>query len=256
MRRLTAFSTNFNRFRPHHLALAFAFVAGVFLHFSNLHGAIYLAEDEARSFTLMSSGPLMYLMSHPIYTIFREQSAVFYLAGTLGALSILWLWMFARTLFGGRWAAWAALLYALWPNRINFDRTLQPSVFVEFFFLLALWLSALAATRRRGRLIFWFAAGGSLAFALYTHHFSYALILGIYAAAVPGALLGDAGSRRANFVRSIAALSGGLLTGALLLGLYLYYFQNGYNYAALTLGFGGYTLETITFEKTMFQDLW
>ena len=44
-----------------------ALTVGVFLHFRSWAGAVYIDEDEARAFNLMSTGPLLYLLCRPFF---------------------------------------------------------------------------------------------------------------------------------------------------------------------------------------------
>ena len=50
--------------------LALALGMGFFLHYKNLQGTIYLNEDEARAFTLLSSGPMIRATGKPGYLAF------------------------------------------------------------------------------------------------------------------------------------------------------------------------------------------
>lgn len=228
-------------------------MAGFYLHFSNLQGAVYLAEDEARPFALLSSGPLMYLMGRPIYEIFREQSAVFYLCGALGFLSIPLFALTARILAGPAVAAAAVWLFAVWPLRINYARTLFPSVFVEFFFLLS--LLCLTVGLRRRNFVWPFAAGCFAALIFFVHSYGYALIGGLFLFVVACVPLhrrlevpGNAWSRPALFVFA------GILTSALMYGA-LYLFFDKYDYLQMTFGFQDYTKLWSVYEIGMFEML-
>lgn len=156
------------------LTLTLAFV----LHFRNLEGVVYLDEDEARSFALLSSGPLMFLMGSPIYALFRAQSAVFYIAATAGFLSIVLFYLLCRLIFEDkRLCVYAAIFYALWPLRLNYARTLFPSVYIEFYFLLA--FIFLSLSLKKGRPWLSFFSGVFSSAVLFTHSFGYAMIAGL-----------------------------------------------------------------------------
>ncbi len=174
------------------LLLAVALILGGILLFFNLHGAVYLNEDEARPFTLMSSGQLMYLMNSLANPRFSPEDSAFYFAAGLSFLSIVLFYGVGRISFGRHIAAWAALVYAVHPLRIEYARTLFPAVFMEPYALLAILFCYLGISRRQS---WWMlGAGASLAAAFLVHYMAYVLILGLTAVSVYFLLI-----RRENF---------------------------------------------------------
>lgn len=131
----------FERIRTHstQFILTLAFLLGAFFLFHNLHGATYLDEDESRVFALLPSGPLLYILCHPIYFLSNHNlSSPFYFIAFIGLISLYLVWKITSLLFEERIACYAALCYAVYPLHINYSRTLYPAAFVDFFFLLGL----------------------------------------------------------------------------------------------------------------------
>ena len=154
-----------------------ATLAGGWLLFSNLNGIIYLSEDEARPFQLMTSGQLMYLLSHPFFLLFHTQASVFYLVAFLNFLSLILFYVLCRVSVGEKIAGFSSLIYAVFPLRIDYARMLYPASYMEVFFLLAVLFSYLGLSRRQS---WWmFGAGASLACVFLIHYMGYALIAGV-----------------------------------------------------------------------------
>lgn len=157
--------------------LILALALGAFLHFRNLDNAIFLDEDEARPFQLLNSGPLIYLICSPIFDIFLTQASVFYIVAFLGFFSIVLIYFIFRFSLDNRSAIYATLIYAVFPLRIDYARTLYPAIFVEFFFLLAFLFAYLSLLKRKAWLMV--PVGIFSACILFGHYFGYALIFGI-----------------------------------------------------------------------------
>lgn len=213
---------------PYFFILAAAFILGAYLHFANWHGAIYLDEDEARPFTLMSSGPLIYLMSRPVYNLFRVQESVFYFVSLLGFISVFLFYRCVRLVFDEKLAIFSVLFYALWPLRINYARTLFPAPFIEFGFMLT-FFCLLQALVREKRILF-VAAGALAAAMLFVHVYAYALCVGLFTV-----IWVWPGKQR---VKNSAFFIGGALTGGFFLQALFYKIGNGYDYIRNTLYFG------------------
>ena len=159
------------------ISLVLALLAGGLFLFSNLHGVIYLAEDEARPFTLLSSGQLMFFLGHPVYERFHTQASVFYLAAFLNFASIPLFYMICRAAFGRGAAAFSVLFYAAYPFRVDYARMLFPASFMEPFFLLAILFCYWGLSRRES---WWMTgAGASLALAFFVHYMAYVMIAGM-----------------------------------------------------------------------------
>jgi len=136
--------------RTEKLFLVLVGILGLFLHFRNLSGAIYLNEDEARFFSLLSSGQLLYLLGNPVYLFCgHSQTSVFYLTAAVGLADIGLAYLALRSFFGSRQSAIGALLYALMPFRVNYARTLFPSAYIDLFFLSALWFCVKGLREKR-----------------------------------------------------------------------------------------------------------
>ncbi|MDD5069497.1 MAG: hypothetical protein PHV17_02115 [Candidatus Omnitrophica bacterium] len=118
--------------------LLFSLLIGFFLHFRNLKDAVCLYPDEVRAFTLMPSGPMIYLLSHPLFKIFSRINAPYYLIAVLSVLSIGLLYWLVKNVFNASIAGYTVLIYTLLPFRIHYSRILYPAVFVDFFLLLLL----------------------------------------------------------------------------------------------------------------------
>lgn len=120
----------------YNLILLVVLVVAAFLHYRNFYEVVYIDKDEARAFTMLRSGPMLYLLCRPFYEISHTESAAFYVATTLGFLCIVLFYKIASLLFDKRLAVCAVVFYAIFPFRINYARSLYPAVFIDFFFLL------------------------------------------------------------------------------------------------------------------------
>lgn len=126
-----------------------AFVAGFFLHFRNLDGARILDPDEERAYALLPSGPFIYLLCRPLYSLTQSESSGFYIAATLGFVSIILFYFISRILTNKWNSAISTLVFAVFPARISYARTLFPSVFIDFFILLLVLLVVVALIRKK-----------------------------------------------------------------------------------------------------------
>lgn len=162
--------------------LAAAAALSAFLLFSNLRGVIYLSEDEARPFVLLSSGQLLYLIGRPVFDVFRTQESVFYLVAALNFLSLFVFYALARRAFGRGAALLAALAYAVFPLRIEYARLLYPAGFMELFFVSALYFAYRAVEEDRP--VWMIPAGAFTALAFFAHYMAYALAAGLAFACV------------------------------------------------------------------------
>ncbi len=220
--------------------LAAAFVVGGWLSFRNLDGMIYLNEDEARAFALLSSGPLIYAMGSPVYAFCgRTQTAVFMLAGVLGLISLGLFYRTLRVLFERKLAVIAALVYAVYPLRVNYVRTLFPPVFLEFYFMLALYFTVLGLIKQKCR--YAAAAGVFCAAIFFVHTSGYSMVLGIGLAALIYQRTSGIEWTWDRIKVFFAAMTAGALAGFLFLELLFIAFGGGYDYLQQTLTFGSYT---------------
>ncbi len=157
--------------------LVFAiFLIGIYLNFRNLWGAVYLDEDEARAFTLLNSGPMLYLICNPFFVVFYAEHGAFYAAALIGVLGMYLFYRLIEELAGRRVAVFSVAFYAIFPMRLNFARSLYPQVFIDFFFLLLLLIFVHAL--RRGRRSLLIVCGVLTACLVYVHPSTYALIAG------------------------------------------------------------------------------
>ncbi len=159
--------------------LTAAFLAGAALLFLNLNGVVYLSQDEARPFTLLESGQLIYLLSHPFYALTFRQDTVFYLVAFLNLLSLVLFYILCRIALGRKEALWASWVYAVLPYRIEYSRLLFPGSFMEPFFILMILCFWLAASRRDSRWMW--GAGVTAACTFLIHGMAYALIAASFA---------------------------------------------------------------------------
>ncbi|MEI8175716.1 MAG: glycosyltransferase family 39 protein [Candidatus Omnitrophota bacterium] len=210
------------------LCLGLGLALGIFLHLRNLYGVVYIDEDEARAFNLLSSGPLIYLICAPVYNLFHHlQRSVFFFAGLFGVASILLVYAAGCQLGIGRSrAAFAALIYAIYPLRINYARTLYPAVFIEFFFLVAFLAAARGLSKKNHGLIF--LSGISCACIFFTHYCGYAIIAGLSFFIVASSL--EKGDRFSLVARRVAFFAGGFCAGYLALDATLAVAGHGYEY--------------------------
>ncbi len=160
---------------------ALILVLGGFLLFSNLSAAIYMTEDEARPFQLLSSGQLIYLLSAPLHFL-HTQASVFYFVAFLNFLSLIIFYLLCRASIGRLAALFAAALYAVYPLRIDYARTFYPAAFMEVFFLTSVLCCYWALSRRRTWWMSWAGAFGACLF--FIHYMGWALIAGILSAAL------------------------------------------------------------------------
>ncbi|OQX81026.1 MAG: hypothetical protein B6D56_03655 [Candidatus Omnitrophica bacterium 4484_70.1] len=167
----------FKREKEVYFLLILSLIVGAFLHFRNLNEAVYLDPDEARAFTILSSGPLIYLICRPIYKLFLTESSVFVWAGVLGFLCIIFFIFICRLSFDKKIVAYATFFYTIFPFRINYARRLYPAIFVDFFFLLLL-LSLIYSILKNK--IWMVTISGFLSSALiFIHPFTYCILWGI-----------------------------------------------------------------------------
>jgi hypothetical protein len=225
-----------------HALMALGVLAGAFLHFRNLDGVVYLDPDEARSTSLLKSGPMLYLLGRPISLFFMwDQSALFYLAASLGFASIILFYGILRLMTTNRVALVSSFIYTLWPIRINFARTLYPSVFVEFFFLVSL-LSILFGLKHKRPL--YVALGGIMAgFEFFCHAYSYASIAGLLLMILLYTFFennNDPCVRKSNLPLTFLCCAG--LTG-LGIGTSLYFIGDGYNFVVNLFQVGKYVMD-------------
>ncbi len=217
------------------LILALILLAGAYLHFRNLSGISYLDEDEARAFNLLSSGPLLYLSCSWAYNLFGHvQSAAYYIAALYGFACILVFYRILNFFFEEDISLLAAGIFAVLPLRINFARTLYPAVFLDFYFLLALYLAYLSV-RRNG--VFAFLSGVSASAIFFAHYCGYALIFGIAVFFAANYLRSPSSGRRKALL-AIFHFASGFIAGYLFLEAVLFNVGHGYLYSRQIFGFG------------------
>ena len=129
--------------------VALAFLVGFFLHFRNLDGARILDPDEERAYSMLPSGPFIYLLCRPLFLLTRAEDSGFYVAATLGFVSIILFYFISRMLMDKWDSAISTLVFAVFPARISYARTLFPSVFIDFFILLMGLLVIAALIRKK-----------------------------------------------------------------------------------------------------------
>ncbi|MEI8345438.1 MAG: glycosyltransferase family 39 protein, partial [Candidatus Omnitrophota bacterium] len=226
--------------RALNLCLGAVFVLAAFLHFRNLGGVVYLNEDEARAFTLMTSGPLIWAMGSPVYAFFgRTQAAVFYLAAFLGLCSSWFFYRWCRLWFDGRTALAATLVYAIFPLRINYARTLFPPVFIEFYFMAALWSASVGLLKHSQRRMA--LSGIFCAAMLFVHVACYSMVFALFCAAVVYGYVERRQIGAAHLWRLFSAMAVGLLGGFLFLEIGFIIVGRGYEYISKSVIMNDYT---------------
>lgn len=180
MRPLTLRKINFEKGLI--LLLIAALGLGFFLHFRNLFGAKFMDPDEARAMAMLPSGPFIYLLCRPLYALMQLEHSGFYTAAALGFGSILLFYLVTRKLFD-RWnAVLSTLVFAFFPIRINFARSLYPAVFVDFFVLLLILVLVYVLMRKRYNAAIF--AGMISAVLIAVHPFTYSVLFGIVLALI------------------------------------------------------------------------
>lgn len=230
------------------LAVAAVLALAAFLHLRNLYGVIYLDEDEARAFSLLSSGPLMHIICAPIYALTNNSiSAIFYFAGLLGLAGIVLFYCTSRLWLARSVAVWATFFYAVYPLRINYSRTLYPTVFLEFYFMAIVLAVSLALVSRR--LWYFFLAGLLSACGFFTHCSIYTMLSGLFVAVAVVWYLWplSAGQPRLNPLKALSRFLLGFVIGYVVLEQMLFFVGKGYCYTLSLLSFGSSAAEYCQF---------
>ncbi|MFA6636982.1 MAG: hypothetical protein WCV56_07795 [Candidatus Omnitrophota bacterium] len=124
------------------MVVALAFLSGLFFHFRNLEGARLFDPDEERAYAMLPSGPFIYVLCRPLFLLMHSaEYSGFYTAGIFGLGSIILFYLISRSLMDKWTSAICTLVFAVFPARINFARTLFPAVFLDFFILLLMLLA-------------------------------------------------------------------------------------------------------------------
>jgi hypothetical protein len=210
------------------IVLLLAFAIGIYLHFRNLDGVIYVDEDETRAFAFLCSGPLLCLICRPFYLIAgRNITTTFYVAAFMGLLCVVAFYIICRLIFDKKISVYAALIYGAYPFHINFARTLYPQVFIEFFFLLALLCTFLGILRKIPLLMLITGIYGACLFLI--HPSTYAAIFGISAIPLLSALLKKDRIRFKDVAPYYRNLIIGAVFGCLFFQVFLFKIAGGYD---------------------------
>jgi len=211
---------------------------GAFLHFRNLNGAVYMNEDEARAFTLMDSGPLIYLLCRPALSVSPQESTAFYVAATLGLAGIIIFYLLCRMLFDEAMSAYALMFYTVFPYRINYSRMLYPAVFIDFFVMLLLFSFFKGFLKKKPALMIF--TGVFSAALIYVHPFSYSVLFGFIAASACYWYFNRERMRGAGLSRFAGCYILGFLLGYFVLQQTLLSINPNYEYTVNLFGFGKY----------------
>ena len=163
------------------IGIIIIFIFSLYLHFTNLTDALILDSDEARAFRYLSSGPILTFMCSPFMYV-RSFAFPFYVSACLGFLNILLLYFILKDVFDRKIVFFTIALYAFFPFRMNFARTLMPPVYTEFFFLSSLLFIVKSFKNKRANLMFFAGACGALGF--FAHSYSVYMILGLFIASL------------------------------------------------------------------------
>ncbi|MEJ2745227.1 MAG: glycosyltransferase family 39 protein [bacterium] len=131
-----------------------------------------------------------------------------YVVLAFGLLSILLVYLFARTVFGTFTALVSALLLTVAPLYVGYSQVLISDMVSNAFIVLGLWLAWSAATRERGRTALWILAGISCGFSATVHMLSGITVVPLLAACLCGAR-----GRPREGIRGLAYALGGFIVG-------------------------------------------
>ncbi|MDD4294678.1 MAG: glycosyltransferase family 39 protein [Candidatus Omnitrophica bacterium] len=157
------------------LVLFSFFIIAAFLYFYNLNGALYLQPDEARAFTLLSTGQLLTIINYPVFYFFQTESSAFYLFVFFGLINTALFYLVCVRIFGRSTGFFAVLFFAFFPFRINYVRSLYPYVFIHFFFILFILLLYEFLNTKKDLFVFLLGLLTGLLF--FVHPVSYFLVL-------------------------------------------------------------------------------
>ena len=242
--------------KKNYLLVAFilALVFSAFLHFRGLSGVTILDDDESRAFVLQGSGPLIYFICRPVYLLSgRDQASAFYIAALLGFFNIILFYLLCRKLFDKRLSMLSAIIYACYPLRMNYARTLYPAVFIESAFLLALLFLFSGLNTRKS----WqgFVFGVSAVAIFFMHYSGYALVIAL-ALAVTGLSLWR---KHFSFSREFIL---GLVAGCFIPLVLIIWFWPGQDYLQQVAQFMGryksymtHTGTLLYFNRAIFQQM-
>ncbi|MDD3151239.1 MAG: glycosyltransferase family 39 protein [Candidatus Gastranaerophilales bacterium] len=137
--------------------------------------------DESRAFTMLTTGPLIYLICRPVYQFFVTQQSVFYFVSVLACINIVLFYFISRYFLKKNDSFWALAFYVFFPFRINYSRLLYPSVFVDFFFLIGVLILIYAIRKKKPLLFFPLGVLTSLLFAIhpYVYHILFGLVFSL-----------------------------------------------------------------------------
>lgn len=151
-----------------------------FLYFRNLDGAICLFADEVRAFTMMPSGPLIYILCYPIRKLFYQVHYLYYFSSFLSIISIFIFYRICVKISDQKTAIISTIIFALFPCNVNYSRLLYPAVFINFFLLVTIDIM-ISSSRASGKkqLVYYSALGILIPILFYTHPASYAPLFGL-----------------------------------------------------------------------------
>ncbi len=211
------------------IILIFTLVFSAFLHFRDLGGVTILDDDESRAFVLQGSGPLLYFICRPFYLLSgRDQASAFYIAALLGFINIILFYLLCRKLFDKDLSKLAAIIYALYPVRMNYARTLYPAVFIESAFLLALLFLFSGLNTRKS----WqgFVFGVSTVAIFFMHYSGYALVIALILAVIGLSIFTRDKINRLCWFQFNVHFVLGVVLGYCLFWFLLFWHSPGYDY--------------------------